>query len=371
MKNLLSAVLGLGMTLSVGCSKQNEFQPPPPPSVTVQQPQMNDVIVYNEFPGRTVPSDSADIRARVRGYLKSIEFEDGQRVEEGDLLFTIEPEEYQAAVQAAEAQLKQAEAAVELADARLTRINEAWETKAVAEVDKLTAEAEQQAAQAGVAAAQAVLENARLSLSYTELRAPFDGRTGERALSVGNLVGNGESTLLTTLVAESPIYVYFTVDERSLLQIKDPGFKNRSLEDLPPVKLRLADGSIHDEEGRIVYRDSEIDPDTGTLQARAVFPNEDIKLIAGLYGKIMIPENYEDALLIPDVAIQRDLSGSFVLIVNAEGKVESRYIEFGAQVDTMRIIEDGLTAEDTVIVKGLQRARPGIAVTAEQRDDAE
>jgi multidrug efflux pump subunit AcrA (membrane-fusion protein) len=128
----------------------------------------------------------------------------------------------------------------------------------------------------------------------------------------------------------------------------------------------LADGSVHDEDGRIVYRDPEMDPDTGTLKARADFPNEGIRLVGGLYGKIMVPRQIKGAMLIPDVAIQRDLKGPYALIVNAENKVESRYIRIGVQSGTLRIVEEGLTLDDAVIVNGLQRARPGIPVNAEQ-----
>lgn len=365
MKKTLCAVLILGLLSSLGCGKKNQFQPPPAPSVTVQPPVVQDVTVYAEFPGRTAASDSADIRARVRGYLKSIDFKDGQRVSKGDLLFTIEPEEYEAAVKAAEARLGQAQSALKLAEARLMRINQAWETKAVSEVDKLTAEAEEQAARAGVTEAEAALENARLDLSYTEISAPLDGRIGARTLSVGNLVGSGESTLLTTLVVESPVHVYFTLDERSLLMLRERGGK--TLEHVPPVKLQLADGSIHDEEGRLDYRDPEIDPETGTLQARAVFANEGIQLVPGLYGKILIPDQRMGVMLIPDLAIQRDLAGSYVLVVDGENKVDSRYITKGPLVGSNRIVEEGLEPDDRIIVEGIQRARPGIAVNPQTK----
>jgi len=362
MNNALYPLAALSILCNLGCAKKNEFQAPPPPAVTVQHPVRQDVVVYNEFPGRVVASDTVDIRARVRGYLKSIEFKDGQRVEKGDLLFTIEPEEYIAAVNAAEARVEQAEAALKLADARLSRINQAWETKAVSEVDKLTAEAEQQSAQAGVLEARAALDNAKLNLSYTEIRAPLAGRIGEKALSAGNLVGNGESTLLTRIVVEAPIFVYFTVDERSLLANRDKGYAERSLESIPPVKLKLADESILDEEGTIIYRDPEMDPETGTLQARAVFANAGIQIVPGLYGKIMVPDPRNGVLLIPELAIQRDLSGPFVLVVTENKQVESRYIKNGPMVGSNRIVEEGLTSEDRIIVEGIQRARPGITV---------
>ncbi len=362
MKKLLSSGMILSLLLSFGCTKKNEFKAPPPPEVTVQNPEQRDVTVYAGFPGRLVASDHVEIRARVKGFLKSIDFEDGQRVKKGDLLFTIEPEEYEAAVKSAEARLAQAKASRKLADATLKRVQQAYKTKAVAELDVLSSEAKMQSAEASVMEAQAALDNAKLNLSYTKIKAPIAGRLARRTLSVGNLVGDGTSTLLTTLVVEAPIDVFFTLDERALLPFLDDGRKIKPGQDMPPLKLELADGSLHEEEGRLNYYDPEIDPDTGTLRARAVFVNERVKLIPGLYGKILVPKNVKNAILVPDLAIQRDMSGPYVLVVTAKNKVESRYIKRGALVGANRIVAEGLAAEERVIIEGVQRARPGIEV---------
>ncbi len=371
MKKLLPFGITLSLMLTFGCAKKNEFQAPPPPRVTVQLPEQKTVTVYESFPGRLVAHDDVDIRARIKGFLKSVDFVDGQRVEKGDLLFTIEPESYEAAVKSAEAKLAQAKAALKLADATMQRTEQAFESKAVSEVDVLTAEANKQGADAALMEAQAALDNAKLDLSYTRIHAPMSGRLSRRALSVGNLVGDGQSTLLTTLVVESPIDVFFNIDERALLPFLQDGVrKTQPGEEIPPLKLELADGSLHSEEGQLNYIDPEIDPDTGTLSARAVFANQDLGLLPGLYGKILIPNQIENALLVPDLAVQQDMAGTFVLSVNAENIVESIYITKGPLVGTQRVVKEDptkdrhLTKNDRIIVNGLQRARPGIPVTA-------
>ena len=363
MNKTIPASLVSALIFSFGCAKKNEFKAPPPPEVTVQNPVQKEVTIYESFPGRLVAHDQVDIRARVKGFLKTIDFTDGQRVKKGDLLFTIEPESYEAAVKSAEAKLAQGQAGLKLADATMQRTEKAYKTKAVSEVDVLTAEADKEGAKAMVMEAQAALDNAKLDLSYTKIHAPMDGRIARRTLSAGNLVGDGGSTLLTTLVAEAPIDVFFNVDERALIPFLQKGYKKSQVDrQIPPLKLKLADDTLHDEEGVLNYIDPEIDPDTGTLRARAVFSNAEGKLVPGLYGKILIPETVSNAILVPELAIQRDMSGPYVLVVTAENKVESRYIKRGALIDANRIVEEGLTADDRIIVEGVQRARPGITV---------
>lgn len=367
----------VALTLLFGCAPTNEFKAPPPPGVTVQNPEQKTVTIYQTFPGRVVAHEEADIRARVKGFLKTIDFKDGQRVEAGDLLFTLEPEQYVATVKSAEAQLAQAHAALKLADATLKRNQDAFKSKAVSEVDVLTAEANSDSAQAQVMFAEAALQNAKLDLSYTKIYAPFAGRVARRSLSVGNLVGSGEATLLTTVVAEQPIDVFFNVDERALMPYRrrDIGTKDDG-KMLPPVKLELADGGEHSETGIVDYSDPEIDPDTGTLRVRAVYQNEGIYLLPGMYGKILLPQVVENAILVPDFAVQQDMAGHFVLTVNADNVIESIYVSKGDLVGTQRIVtkdptrDRELTISDRIVVNGLQRARPGIVVTASEASAA-
>jgi RND family efflux transporter MFP subunit len=295
---------------------------------------------------------------------KELGVKDGQWVKKGDLLFTIEPEEYEAAVKSAEAKLAQAQATQKLADTTLQRTKSAYKTKAVSELDVLSAEANLQSAEAQVSEAQAALDNAKRNLSYTRICAPMDGRLFRRTMSVGNLVGDGASTLLTELIVETPIDAYFNVDERRIgrfLDQKGVGGKH-ALEAAPPLSLELADGSVYSHKGKLDYFDPTVDPETGTLRARAVFPNDDHRLVPGFYGKILLPHKIKGALLVPKIAVSRDMRGNYLLVVNKENKVESRYVELGEETEEYQIITKGLPKEDRVIVDGIQRARPGLLV---------
>lgn len=355
--------------LLAGCGPRNTFQPPPPPMVTVAPPVIQDITVYHKYPGRTEAVDSVELRARVQGYLETLSFEDGQHVEAGDTLMVIEQAPFQALLQSAEAQLTQAKASESLAQASLERKKRAFANQAVSELDVLSAEADVEVASGDIQAAEAAVQTAKLNLSYATIKAPIGGMISRHYVSEGNLVGGGEATLLALLVSEDPIYCYFSVDERTLI------FFAKKLKDIDPadvpeadrmkVKMELAEGSIYPVEGVVDYVDNTFDPETGTLNVRARFENPSKVLRGGMFGKVMIPLEFKQAMLVPESAIQRDMVGSYVLVVTAENKVESRYLKLGPVYENQRVIESGLKANEQVVVEGLQRARPGIEVRTE------
>jgi RND family efflux transporter MFP subunit len=365
------AARNLGSTLALlfvalGCESGNEFVPPPPPAVTVSPPSQRDVTVFASFPGRVEAVDTVDLRARVRGYLRAIRFVEGARVQQGDLLFEIEDEPFEAAVKGAEAALEKARSELELADVTLDRRRKAYETKAISEIDYLIAQAEKKGAEASVLSAEAQLQQTELDLSYTKIHAPVSGRVSRYYVSVGNLVGGAEATLLATIVVDNPVRVLFTVDERTLIPyLTDSGRVGSPGANLPSVFLQLADGSRYPDEGKVDYADPEFDPETGTILVRAVFSNPKATLVPGMYADVLIPDVRENALLVPDLTLQRDLAGTYVLVVDGASQVDSQYVTPGPRVGAERIIEEGLDPRDRVIVRGIQRARPGITVKAE------
>jgi RND family efflux transporter MFP subunit len=330
----------------------------------VAPPDVRDVTVFASLPGRLRARDTIDIRARISGYLRSVEFTDGEVVEKGAQICVIEPEPYVAALKAAEARLEAARANQGIAQTNYDRRRQAYETRAISEIDLLSAQADLDAAKAAVLEREAAVSQALIDLSYTTNTAPASGRLGRRLVSAGNLVGNGEATLITTLVVEDPIDCYANVSERQLIEaMSRRAEEERSVTNEVTVQLRLADGVVQAQSGTLDFIDNRVDPETGTIEVRARFPNPNLNLVSGFYGEILVPQDYPNAVLVPDLCVQRDIGGTYVLVVGAEDKVESRYIETGPKVDDQRIISQGLQGDERVIIVGLQRARPGIPVT--------
>lgn len=358
-------ILSLIVTPFPAC-KRTEAAKPPIAAVTVAQPVQRTVTRYHDFTGRTEAVDAVEIRARVKGFLKSKEFEDASQVQAGDMLFIIDPSEYQAKRDKARAELDAYEADLDNSEKDLARVMKSSESGAVSQREVSLRNAERDRALASVAAAKASLVEAELNLGYTRIRTPIEGQVSRDLVSVGNLVGAGENTLLTTVIKMQPMYAYFEVPERILLQ---------ALADAPPEKRREPDrvillGLVHEDghphEGTIGYIDNTVDPQTGTIQVRATFPNDDLLLYPGAFARIRLHgEAVENALLVDERALGSDLGGKYLLTVNEQNIVEQRRVQVGARYDGWRLIESGLSPDDLYIVKGLQRARPGLPVKPE------
>ncbi|NOZ94309.1 MAG: efflux RND transporter periplasmic adaptor subunit [Acidobacteria bacterium] len=370
---LTALVIATGMTMvfAAGCGTKNTFVPPPPPKVTVAEPVVRNVTAYNNFTGKTAAVASVEIRARVQGWIEKRHFHDGQLVHKGDLLFTIDRRPYEAEVQQAQADLLTAKTALAFAENDLARREKAYKEQAISELDLLRSRAERDKAAAGVAAAEARLERARINLDYCEIRSPITGKTSRRLVDVGNLVGAGEPTLLTTVVQINPIYAYFNVSERDVaryLKRSSPLRKEgkREIDAKIPVELGIATEKGYPHRGALDYVDNQVDPETGTMQARALIPNPDILLLPGMFSRIRIPsEILENALLVPEVATAQDQQGRYVLVVNDKNIVERRGIEVGPKEGELLVILKGLKPGDRVVVNGLVNARPGAEVSPE------
>lgn len=370
---LLAGFLAAG-ALS-GCGEPNTYVPPPPPEVTVARPEKRAVTETMSFTGNLQAVRTAELVARVPGFLEKVMFQDGQDVRENDLLFVIEQAPYRATVVGAEAGLQKAEA--ELAQAKITtaRLQQAARTGAVSRQQLDEAEAREQVARGQVLAMQAALDQARIDLGYTEIRAPFSGRIGRRLIDPGNFVGaGGTPTTLATLDQLKPIYAFFNIDERSVLRIKQlqrdrgaPNYRERPV----PVSIGLQTEQDFPHTGQIDFVASGIDPNTGTLQVRAIFANSDGSLLPGAFVRIRIPVGERDGtLLVPQLALGTNQAGRYVLIVNDEGVVEQRTITTGPREGQKQVVESGLTADDWVVINGIQRARPGARVTPVREEQA-
>ena len=374
----LIALMPLGILLGGmvgGCKPSNDYQAPPPPTVTVSQPIQQDVTDFLEFTGTTKAVELVEIRARVQGFLESVHFEAATNVTKGDLLFVIDPKPYKAQAYKAQAELKRNQATLTLANENYKRTQKLYKQKAAPRVDFVKAKANRDTAQADVEAAQALLEEAKLNLSYTQVRAPISGQIGRSLVSVGNLVGAGENTHLTTLVQYDPILAYFSLNERDFLHLRQQhpekrGQAKRNKGKEGVISLGLANDQGYPYQGRIDFFDQGVDPTTGTFLLRGSFSNpEPHAILPGMFVRIRAPiQQQKGALLISERALGSDQNGRYVLAINAENVVEYRPVEVGASIDQMRVIKKGLQLDDWVVVKGLLRARPGATVTPQREE---
>ncbi len=377
-----AAAILLIVWMLFACDQRNEYVEPPPPKVTTAKPLQQEIIDYLEFTGTTHAFEEVEVRARVAGFLQSMEFTPGTTVEKGDLLFVIDPREYEAELNAANAELSSAEAQFKRAKIEFARAEKLFKQKAGAETDVVKWRGQRDVAGAAVLRAKAKVEKAGLDLSYTQVTSPLTGRVSRNFVDLGNLVGESEPTLLTTVTRYDPVYAYFNLNERDLLKVMAMNRKKHQGKGLDPAKdpeieadiqvfLAIANEEGYPHEGKLDFAESRVDQATGTLQLRGVFPNPGPApvLIPGLFVRLRMPvEKREKALLVTERAIGSDQSGRYLLTVNSENMVEKKPIRMGRLEDGLRVIEEGLLPDARVVVNGIQRARPGAKVDPEQTD---
>ena len=368
----LSALVLAGALALAGCDGSNgeggATGAAPPPEVTVAKPRVMKLVEWTEFTGRFEAEQLVDVRARVSGYLATIDFEDGQIVEKGQSLFLIDPRPFEAALARAQADLASAQAQVELAKLQFDRVAKLVGSPAFAQTNYDQRLQEREAAEASVGAAQAAVEQARLNLEYTQISAPISGRISDRRADIGNLIT--DSTLLTTIVSQSPIYFVFDMSEadflayqRAVLAGKLPSTRDRST----LVNVKLVDEEDWRRQGQMNFVDNVVDEAAGTVRARAEFLNPDFLIQPGQFGTIRIPGSPEyPAILIPDEAIVTDQAQKLVMTVTADNKIEPRVIRPGPTELGLRIVRRGLEPDDRIVINGLMRVRPGMQVTPKE-----
>lgn len=339
-------------------------QPPATP-VSVATVVSSEVAAWDEFSGRLEAVERVDIRSRVAGTIQAVHFREGALVKKGALLLTIDPAPYAAEVERADAQVAAAQARVAQARGEQERSQRLWSEQAISKRELDERVNGQREADANLRAARAALQTAQLSLGYTQIRAPVSGRVGKLEVTVGNLIAAGpEAAVLTTLVSVSPIYASFDVDEQVVAKaLKDVSVKGgRKLERIP-VQMGTAAGTDTPFEGRLQLVDNQVDPQSGTVRVRAVFDNRDGQLIPGQFARIRMGQaSRSTALLINERAVGTDQNKKFVLVVGADNKAMYREVTLGASVNGLRIVTDGLAANERIVVNGLQRIRPGALV---------
>jgi RND family efflux transporter MFP subunit len=364
-------VLVLFLALS-GCKERPKQQPPPPPKVTVAQPVQRMVSDDLELTGNTQAIYTVQLVARVAGYLEKVLFQDGQLVKKGQPLFLIQQNTYQDNLKQAEAAVLQFRAQLVFAEAQYARYSNLVQEKAGSQSDVDNWRFQRDQAQANLRAAEAQVSLAQLNLSYTDVRAPFDGRMDRRLKDPGNLVGAGENTILAQINQIDPMYVYFNIADVDVARLVKARRSIPGPADAQkwPVFVGLPSEDGYPHRGYLEFSAISLTTTTGTLLMRGVLPNANGQILAGLFARVRLPIEQRSAILVPEVAIGHDQEGSYVFVVNEKNVVQRRSVKTGPSVDALRAIDEGLQGTERVIVNGLLRAAPGRQVTPEQEGGA-
>jgi RND family efflux transporter MFP subunit len=371
---LAPLLLGLAPLLAACGEGAPKQAAPPPPTVTVAKPTKQQVTDYDEYVGRFVAVDMVEVRARVSGYLDKVHFKDGQIVKQGDLLFSIDRRPFETSLAQVRATLAQARANLAFTESDLARASQLVRDRTITEQTFEQRTQAKRVAEASVAAQEAAVRQAELDLQFTELKAPVTGRIGDRRVSEGNLVTGGtggNTTMLATIVSIDPIRFEFTFDEGSFLRYERLGKEGKDIASRQTgieVAVKLIDESEFKHPGRMDFVDNVIERASGTIRGRASLANPNGTLTPGMFGRVRVPGSspYE-ALLIPDNAIGTEQVRKYVLVVDAENTARIKYVTLGQLVGDLRVIKDGVSADDRVIVNGLMRARSGSKVTPQEQ----
>ncbi len=362
------AVFALSALIAVAISAcSSEAAPnagmPPPPEVSVATVLTKPVHQWDSFTGRVSAVETVELRPRVSGYVQRVAFTEGQEVKKGDLLFEIDPRPYRAALDQAQAALASARSEARLAQAQDARAQALIEAKAISREEFETRKAATAQGDAGVRAAEAAVAAARLNLQFTQVRAPIDGRIGRAMVTEGNLA-QADATLLTTLVSQDPMYVYFESDEQTYLRYGDLARKGERERSRNPVRVGLADEQGYPHEGTVDFVDNQVDPATGTIRARAVLPNPDRVFTPGLFARVQVEGSGEfKAMLVDDKAVLTDQDRKYVYVLGPKNTAVRKDVALGGMIDGLRVVQSGLAASDKVIVHGVQKVfMPGMPV---------